>query len=146
VADDETGLPTAIDRGIERLRRVRHSGPVAVVLPDLPYATTGAFDVLFGAAREHVRAFLADDAGTGTTCVTAASTEVMVHRFGPNSASAHAEAGLAALDVPVPGLRTDVDVLADFRQLQAHWVGDATNRVLNRWKIPVEQGCRNRTA
>ncbi|MFC9555818.1 2-phospho-L-lactate guanylyltransferase [Rhodococcus sp. NPDC056960] len=137
VPDGETGLPAAIDCGIERLRRIRHSGPVAVVLPDLPYATADAVDMLFDSAREHLRAFLADATGTGTTCVTAASTDAVVHRFGPNSASAHAEAGLAALDAPVPNLRNDVDELADLRRPRAHRVGDATSMVLNRWRVPV---------
>jgi len=128
VADDETGLPAAIDRGIEKLRKISHSGPVAVVLPDLPYATAGAFDMLLDSAREHLRAYLADATGTGTTCVTAASTEAVIHRFGPDSARAHAEAGLAALDIPVPGLRTDVDVVDDLCR-QPSWLGVETGRV-----------------
>ncbi|QYB07395.1 2-phospho-L-lactate guanylyltransferase [Rhodococcus sp. USK10] len=137
VPDGETGLPAAIDCGIERIRRISHSGPVAVVLPDLPYATADSFDMLFDSAREHLRAFLADATGTGTTCVTAASIEAVVHRFGLNSARAHAEAGLAALDVPVFNLRSDVDVLDDLRQPHAHSPGDATNEVLNRWRVPA---------
>jgi len=135
VADDETGLPTAVNRGIEKLRRVRHSGPVAVVLPDLPYSTAGAFDMLLAAAREHLRAYLADATGTGTTCVTGASTEAVIHRFGSNSARAHTEAGLTALDIPVPGLRADVDVLADLRERKARRIGDATSTVLDRWRV-----------
>ncbi|MDF3307920.1 2-phospho-L-lactate guanylyltransferase [Rhodococcus sp. T2V] len=137
VPDGEIGLPAAIDRGIERLRRLRHSGSVAVVLPDLPYATTDAFDLLLASARGRLRAFLADVAGTGTTCVTAASTEAVVHRFGPNSARAHTEAGLAALDVPVPNLRNDIDVLDDLRQRHAQSPGNATKKILDRWRVPV---------
>ncbi|WP_148222428.1 hypothetical protein [Rhodococcus opacus] len=128
LTDDETGLPDAINRGIERLRRISHSGPVAVVLPELPYATAGAFDMLLASAREHLRAYLADATGTGTTCVIAASTEAVIHRFGSNSARAHAEAGLAAFDIPVPGLRADVDVVDDLCR-QPFWLGVGTGRV-----------------
>ncbi|WKN61341.1 2-phospho-L-lactate guanylyltransferase (plasmid) [Rhodococcus opacus] len=137
VPDGESGLPDAVDCGIKRLKRVHHSGPVAVVLPDLPFATAGAVNMLLRSARKHRTAFLADDAGTGTTCVTAASTEDVVHRFGPNSARAHVEGGLVALEVPVPGLRHDVDELTDLRQRQAQWLGYATNKVLNRWRVRV---------
>ncbi|NRI69858.1 2-phospho-L-lactate guanylyltransferase [Rhodococcus sp. MS16] len=132
VADSETGLPAAIEIGVEQLRKTRHSGPVAVVLPDLPYATTDAFDALFVAAREHTRAFLPDSVGDGTTCVTATSVDMVVHRFGPNSARAHTEAGLVALGVPVPELRADVDIFSDLCHQQLLRLGAETGKVLNR--------------
>ncbi|WP_419789257.1 2-phospho-L-lactate guanylyltransferase [Prescottella equi] len=135
VSDSETGLPAAVDLGIERLRRVYHSGPVAVVLPDLPFATADAFDVLLSSARKYRQAFLADSSGTGSTCVTAASTEAMVHHFGPNSATVHTEAGCAALSVPVPGLRSDVDFLHDLRNRHSLRIGAHTDKVLNRWRM-----------
>ncbi|MGW4341101.1 2-phospho-L-lactate guanylyltransferase [Rhodococcus koreensis] len=137
VEDGETGLPAAVDRGIERLRRVRHSGPVAVVLPDLPFATTDAFDLLLSSARKHRRAFLTDDAGTGTTCVAAATVGAVVHRFGSNSAHAHADADLVALDVPVPELRVDVDVFGDLYDQRSLGLtlGEETTEVLNRWRV-----------
>lgn len=137
VADGETGLSAAVEIGVAQLRKTRHSGPVAVVLPDLPYATTDAFDALFVAARQHQRAFLADSAGDGTTCVTATSANMVVHRFGPNSARAHAEAGLAALTVPVPELRGDVDTLNDLCHRQSLRLGAETKKVLNRWPARV---------
>ncbi|MGW4340807.1 NTP transferase domain-containing protein [Rhodococcus koreensis] len=51
VADDETGLAAAIDIGVEQLRKRQYSGSVAVVLPDLPFATAHAFDTLFLCAQ-----------------------------------------------------------------------------------------------
>ncbi|WP_157951386.1 2-phospho-L-lactate guanylyltransferase [Rhodococcus opacus] len=137
VADGETGLAAAIDLGVAQLQKVRHMGPVAVVLPDLPYATSGAFDALFLAAHEHKRAFLIDSAGEGTTCATATSADMMVHRFGPNSARAHSDAGLAALDLRVPELRADVDVLDDLDHRQSLRLGVETHKVLNRWPLRV---------
>jgi 2-phospho-L-lactate guanylyltransferase len=137
VADGETGLAAAVDIGVGRLQEVRHMGPVAVVLPDLPYATTDAFDAMFLAADEHPRAFLTDSAGDGTTCVTAESADMMVHRFGPGSARAHAEAGLVELGVSVPELRADVDVPSDMRHQQSLSLGVETGKVLNRWRVGV---------
>ncbi|MDI9979589.1 2-phospho-L-lactate guanylyltransferase [Rhodococcus sp. IEGM 1307] len=137
VADSETGLAAAVELGIAQLRNTRHSGPVAIVLPDLPYATTDAFDALFLAAREHKRTFLADSAGKGTTCVAATSADTVVHRFGPNSARAHADAGLIALGVPIPELRSDVDVLNDLCHRQLLKLGTETAKVLNRRRIRI---------
>jgi 2-phospho-L-lactate guanylyltransferase len=134
LADNETGLSSAVDMGLDQLRRMRHLGPVAVVLPDLPFATADAFDTLLGSAREYPQAYLADAAGTGTTCVTATSMDTVVHRFGPNSARAHSEAGLVALKDPVPGLRADVDVLNDLDHPQSLRLGGETTKVVLRWQ------------
>ncbi|WP_218835192.1 2-phospho-L-lactate guanylyltransferase [Rhodococcus sp. ACPA1] len=131
VTDNETGLTAAVDIGVEELRKTGHLGPVAVVLPDLPFATAEAFDALFHAAREHKQAFLGDQTGDGTTCVTAASVDTVVHRLGPNSARAHAEAGLTTLGVPVPELRSDVDVLNDLDHRQQLRLGVETTKVLS---------------
>ncbi len=132
LADNETGLTAAVDIGLDQLRRTRHPGPVAVILPDLPFATAAAFDALLSLAREYPRAYLADAAGTGTTCVTATSTYAMVHHFGPNSARAHIEAGLVALDAPVPELRADVDVLSDLDHPLSLRLGGETSTVVSR--------------
>jgi 2-phospho-L-lactate guanylyltransferase len=135
VADDEIGLTSAIDVGVAHLCRTRHSGPVAVVLPDLPFATKSAFDSLLFAARGYQQAFLADVTSSGTTSVTARSADRVIHRFGTESARAHAEAGLVALDVPVPELRADVDVLDDLHRRKLLRLGPETSKVLDRWQI-----------
>lgn len=137
VADAESGLAAAVDIGVEELRNGRHAGPAAVVLPDLPFATADAFDELFLDAHKHERAFLADSAGNGTTCVTATSTDLLIHRFGPNSARTHAATGLVALGVPVPALRADVDVLTNLCDQQSLKLGAETSKVLSRWRIHV---------
>lgn len=132
VADSETGLTDAIDVGVEWLLKKNHSGPVAIVLPDLPYATAGAFGAYFLAARKHRKTFLVDSAGCGTTCVTASSVAEVVHRFGLKSARAHNRAGLNPIDIYVPELRSDVDRIEDLYECRNMDLGAATREVLDR--------------
>ncbi|MDH6293286.1 2-phospho-L-lactate guanylyltransferase [Rhodococcus opacus] len=135
--DREIGMSEAIDLGIDRLGRSGHDGPVAAVVPDLPCATPEAFDALFSHARRHQRAFLPDAKSSGTTCVTAAAAELMVHHFGPSSALAHTNAGLVPLDSRLMELRTDVDTPSDLYVLSSLKVGSATAAVLPRWDDPL---------
>lgn len=105
VADGETGLAAAVDIGVGRLQEVRHMGPGGGCPPGFALCDDRRPRTLFLAAYDHKRAFLADFAGEGTTCITAISADIMMHHFGPNSARAHAEAGLVELGVSVPELR-----------------------------------------
>jgi 2-phospho-L-lactate guanylyltransferase len=133
VRDREIGMPEAIDLGIDRLCKSGHNGPVAAVVPDLPCAAPDAFDALFSHASRHQRAFLPDAKSNGTTCVTAAAAELMVHHFGPSSALAHTNAGLVPLDLLPMELRTDVDTPSDLYALSSLKVGGATAAVLRSW-------------
>jgi 2-phospho-L-lactate/phosphoenolpyruvate guanylyltransferase len=74
-------------------------------------------------------AYVADAEGTGTTLYSAAY-DVFDPRYGIDSAAAHAAAGALALEGDVPGLRRDVDDLADLREAASLGVGPATSAVL----------------
>lgn len=135
VADNETGLTEAIDIGVKWLLNKNHPGPVAIVLPDLPYANARAFDAYFDAARKYRNTFLVDSAGCGTTCVTSSSAAEVVHRFGPNSARAHIRAGLKPLDIFVPELRSDVDRMEDLYEHRSMDLGTSAIEVFEReWR------------
>jgi 2-phospho-L-lactate guanylyltransferase len=80
------------------------------------------------------RAVLADAAGSGTVLLTAAPGVALRPAFGPDSRAAHVRSGArdltAALGASVPGLRRDVDTLADLRAALALGAGPATRRIL----------------
>ncbi len=67
---------------------------------------------------------MADAAGSGTTLYTAKPGAPFRPRFGPQSRMRHREAGAVELDLPgIPGLRRDVDTLADLREAEQLGLG-----------------------
>lgn len=78
-----------------------------------PNGSAGANGSAGPAARGGVRRFVADAPGTGTVLLTTAAGTPLDPRFGPESASAHANSGALALTGRWPTLRRDVDTAAD---------------------------------
>lgn len=100
--------------------RAHHPGASAIALlqADVPALRAAEFAAAAGAALRYPRAVVVDRQGTGTTMLVRHTDIDEPTAFGPGSAAAHRAAGAVDLD-PLgqrwPGLRTDVDTLADLR-------------------------------
>ncbi|GGJ90841.1 hypothetical protein GCM10010123_20840 [Pilimelia anulata] len=107
-------------------------GPVAVLVGDLPALRPAELAAALAAAAGHPRALVADAAGTGTTLLAAAAAAALRPAFGAGSRARHGRGGAADLTAAVdaPGLRRDVDTLADLAAARALGVGPHTARLL----------------
>ena len=116
-------------RGIARAGR--RTGPVAVLLGDLPALRPDDLRAALDLAERHPRAFVADADGTGTTLLT--GLVAFAPRFGAGSAALHESDGHVRLDVPTAStLRRDVDVPATIsRPSRGSASGRAPRRVLS---------------
>lgn len=111
----------------EAVRRWPGTRPVALCgdLPALrPADLDGALDL---ASAVPGAAFVADEAGTGTTLYTA-SLRDFTPAYGVDSARLHAEAGAVALAGELGSLRHDVDTLEDLRTAVPFGLGPRTTR------------------
>ena len=87
---------------------------VAALTADLPALSAGELTAALTAAAGVDQAFVPDAAGSGTTLYAARPQAAFWPLFGPQSRTRHRLAGAAELDLPgIPGLRRDVDTLAD---------------------------------
>ncbi|MDD7941201.1 2-phospho-L-lactate guanylyltransferase [Actinomycetospora lutea] len=134
VHDEGGGLNAAVRAGEAHLRRGRHdreARAVAALQADLPSLRPEELDdalaraaALFAGGAD--AAVVADHDGTGTTLLIAAPGRALRPRFGPGSARAHVRGGAVALDGHWPGLRSDVDTVADLGRARALGTGPAT--------------------
>lgn len=99
--------------------------PVAL-LGDLPALRPAELDTALASIESGASAYVADADGSGTTLYTAAYDD-FAPRFGAGSAAAH-DAVAREIHGPLPGLRRDVDDLADLRQAWDLGVGPRTRR------------------
>lgn len=118
----DAGLNTAFAYGADVL--AGPAGPRAALAGDLP-ALTGA-DLGEALRGAHRRSFVADAAGTGTVLLAAPAGVALDPRFGVGSAAAHAASGAWPLAGDWPGLRQDVDIPADLREVLALGAGAHT--------------------
>lgn len=125
VPDPRRGLVAALAAGAA----VAGSGPVALLLGDLPALRPAELEAALTAAADHDRAMVPDAEGTGTTLLAAAGAELLRPAFGPGSRAAHERAGHQVLDAG-PGLRRDVDTAADLAAAVRLGVGPATAAAL----------------
>jgi 2-phospho-L-lactate guanylyltransferase len=109
----------------EAHRRWPHLVPVAL-LGDLPALRPAELDAALGSIEPGAAAYVADADGSGTTLYTAAY-DGFAPRFGVGSAAAH-DAVARQVEGLLPGLRRDVDDLADLREAWALGVGPRTHR------------------
>jgi 2-phospho-L-lactate guanylyltransferase len=98
----------------------------AALLGDLPALRPGELDAALGSIEPGAPAYVADADGSGTTLYTAAY-DAFAPRFGAGSAAAH-HAVAQEVEGALPGLRRDVDDLADLRQAWQLGVGPRTHR------------------
>ncbi len=121
------GLNEALTAGAEHAAATWSGRGVAALTADLPALSAAELAVALTAAAGVHHAFVADAAGSGTTLYTAMPGVAFEPRFGPGSRRRHREAGAVELDLPgLPGLRRDVDTLADLCQAAQIGLGART--------------------
>jgi 2-phospho-L-lactate guanylyltransferase len=104
---------------------------VAALSADLPALRPAELDLALRTAAAYDRAFLADAAGTGTVLLTATAGHELRPEYGPDSRQAHVASGAHDLTTEigeqVPGLRRDVDTVADLSAATLLGTGPATS-------------------
>lgn len=105
-------------------------GRVLALQGDLPSLRPAELTAAVGASSG-ARCAVPDAAGTGTTLLLAAAGAPLDPRFGPGSAAAHAASGAVLLAGRWPGLRGDVDTVADLGAAVRAGVGPATAALLD---------------
>lgn len=103
--------------------------PVAALPSDLPALTADQLALALAQAGGAHRALVPDADGRGTTLLTS-NDGALDPYYGPGSARAHARSGAASLDGAWPGLRRDVDTMADLRSACVLGVGPHTAALL----------------
>lgn len=101
------------------------TGPVAVVVGDLPCLSADDLGAVLAGAGAYARAFVGDAAGTGTTILTATADAPLAPHFGARSHAAHVRSGAVALSAPATA-RRDVDDEVDLWDAVRLGVGPAT--------------------
>ena len=130
------GLNEALTAGAEHAAASWPGRGLAALTADLPALSAGELAVALTAASGVNHAFVADAAGSGTTLYTAMPGAPFLPRFGPRSRLRHREAGAVELELPgVPGLRRDVDTLADLCQAARIGLGARTLSVRESIKV-----------
>jgi 2-phospho-L-lactate guanylyltransferase len=130
---EAAGLNAAAAQGLASLDA---SGPVAVIVSDLPALTPAAIDLALTLASAEPMGFISDAAGTGTTMLMAAERSRCVPAFGVRSRARHRRAGYADLGLSLPAsadlarARRDVDTAVDLADAIRLGVGPATARAL----------------
>jgi 2-phospho-L-lactate guanylyltransferase len=106
-----------------------HDG-VAALVGDLPALRAIELDAVLTEAGVHLRSFVPDAAGTGTTLLAATPGNELAPAYGLGSASRHA--AIAVELNASAGLRADVDTAAELEQARLIGVGEYTRAVLDR--------------
>ncbi len=129
-----TGLNAALTHGAAEAARRWPDAGVAAMSADLAALRPAELRAALLAAPARGRAMVADADGTGTVMLAAAPGTPLAPRFGPGSRAAHISSGArdltGSLGRSVPGLRRDVDTLADLREAMSLGVGPRTHDIL----------------
>jgi 2-phospho-L-lactate guanylyltransferase len=123
--EPDAGLNPALAHGA----RATGGTAVAALSSDLPALRPAELTAALAAADVAPRCFVADAAGSGTTLLTAAGTD-LAPAFGAGSAQRHAAGGAVPLTGSWPGLARDVDTPGDLRAALALGVGPRTAALL----------------
>jgi len=124
------GLNQALTEGAEHAAARWPGRGLAALTADLPALSAAELAVALTVAAEMNQAFVADAAGSGTTLYAAMPGAPFRPLFGPRSCLRHKQAGAVELDLPgIPGLRRDVDTLADLCEAARIGLGARTSRV-----------------
>lgn len=126
-----TGLNPALRHGEALLRAARPTAAVGALQADLPALRPEELDcALRDSLAGGVRVFCADRSGTGTTLLLTPPGLPLDPRFGPGSAAAHRSSGARELSGSWPGLRCDVDTVADLAKARDLGLGRFTRAAL----------------
>jgi 2-phospho-L-lactate guanylyltransferase len=129
VTDTGNGLNAACRLGVA----AAGSGPVAVLLGDIPSLVPSELDAALRLAAAHPLAFVPDADGDGTVLITALDGAQHVPAFGDNSRSAHLAAAYAELEFSAAsGLRRDVDTAIHLAAIPAAALGPRTRVAVER--------------
>jgi 2-phospho-L-lactate guanylyltransferase len=121
------GLNEALAAGAEHAAARWAGRGLAALTADLPALSAGELQAALTAASAVSQAFVADATGSGTTLYTAKPGAPFRPLFGPQSRICHRQAGVTELDLPdIPGLKRDVDTLADLREAAEIGLGART--------------------
>jgi len=125
------GLNQALAAGAAHAAARWSGRGLAALTADLPALSAGELQAALTAAAALTQAFVADASGSGTTLYTATPGAPFRPLFGPHSRRRHRQAGVTELDLPrIPGLKRDVDTLADLRMAEALGLGARTLRLV----------------
>lgn len=122
------GLNAALREGADHAAAHWPAEGVAALVGDLPALRPEDLGEALALAHGHLRAYVPDAAGTGTTLLTAVAGQPLRPAFGVGSAARHAVS--AATLTARTGLRADVDTPADLTAALALGVGPATSAAL----------------
>ena len=121
------GLNAALRHGAALAASRWPASGMAALSADLPALRPAELALALSAAAAWPTAFVADEAGDGTTLYTAAPGAPFRPAFGLASRARHAASGAAELQLNnIPGLRQDVDTPADLRRAVELGVGPRT--------------------
>lgn len=125
---EASGIASAVSLGLDM---IEETDDRAAMLGDLPALTPEDLSAALALASRVTRGFVPDREGGGTTLVSAAAGNELLHRFGPGSAARHAALGLVRLGVPKEStLRRDVDTPEQLEVAESHGLGPRTTAVL----------------
>lgn len=125
------GLNEALAAGA-KYATARWSGRgLAALTADLPALSAAELQAALTAASAVTQAFVADATGSGTTLYAAKPGAPFRPLFGPQSRTRHRQAGVTELDLPgIPGLKQDVDTVADLREAEEIGLGARTGALV----------------
>jgi 2-phospho-L-lactate guanylyltransferase len=139
IVQSESGLNEALCEGADYARRRWPDDGVAALVGDLPALRSAELAESLARAGSSDRAFVPDQAGTGTTLLTARPGAELAPQFGHESAAKHRSGHAVPLEAG-PGLRHDVDTRADLRAALSLGVGPATLAVTASGELRVHLG------
>lgn len=126
-----------LNNALKHAANVVQVRPVLALQPDLPALRAGELSAAIASARSHGRrCFTADRDGSGTTMLIGLD-DALQPLFGVDSAAQHRASGAQPLMGAWPGLRCDVDTIADLAAALRLGVGPATGAVLDGWGTPA---------
>lgn len=127
VADEpDAGLNPALAHGAARAALLGPDDGVALLSADLPALRPAELTAALRAAAGHLRAFVPDADGRGTTLLVSRPGVPVRPRYGAGSAAAHRASGAVELAGDWPSLRHDVDTAADLAYAAVLGLGPAT--------------------
>lgn len=127
--------PGDLNRGLlhaaELISDDDHERGLLVLVADLPALTAGELAEALGQVHsDPASAWFAADAATTGTTLYAALPRLFAPQFGPGSAARHRAAGAREIRGPLPGLRRDIDDLADLAAAESLGLGRYSRDVL----------------
>lgn len=123
-------LNAALAATADALRRRHGFIDLLALQADLPALRADELADMLAAAPADARSLVVDHTGTGTAALLARAGTPLRPRFGPASAARHIADGAVELGGDWPGLRLDVDTVADLDRASALGAGADTRALL----------------